>query len=69
MVKVVWTELSVEDLREIFDNISKNSTHYARITVDRNYSRGKQITLNPKSGRIVPGFNNDLVLPGSSMRE
>jgi toxin ParE1/3/4 len=61
MVKVVWTELSVEDLREIFDYISKNSAHYARITVDRIYSRANQITLNPRSGRIVPEFNNDLV--------
>lgn len=61
MVKVVWTELSVEDLREVFEYISKNSTHYARITVDRIYSRVNQIAVNPRSGRIVPEIGNDLV--------
>ena len=61
MVKVVWTELSIDDLKEIFDYISKNSAHYARITVDRIYSRANQITINPRSGRIVPEFGSDLV--------
>jgi addiction module RelE/StbE family toxin len=59
MVKIVWTELSVEDLREIFDYISKNSTLYARITVDRIFKRADQISTNPKSGRIVPEINNE----------
>ena len=58
MVKIVWTELSVEDLREIFDYISKNSTQYAKITVERIYKRTHQISSNPKSGRIVPGIND-----------
>ena len=59
MVKIVWTELSVEDLREIFDYISKNSTQYAKITVDRIYKRANQISSNPKSGRIVPEINDE----------
>ena len=59
MVKIVWTELSVEDLREIFDYISKNSTQYARITIDRIYKRTNQISSNPKSGRIVPEINDE----------
>lgn len=53
MVKIVWTELSVEDLLEIFDYISQNSTQYAKITIDRIYKRTNQIYSNPKSGRIV----------------
>jgi len=59
MVKIVWTELSVEDLREIFDYISKNSTRYARITVDKIYKRANQISNNPKSGRIVPEIGDE----------
>jgi addiction module RelE/StbE family toxin len=59
MVKIVWTELSVEDLREIFDYISKNSTHYARITVDRIYKRANQVSANPKSGRIIPEIDDE----------
>ena len=61
MVKVVWTEVSVEDLREIFDYISKNSFHYARITVDRIYKRADQISKNPRIGRIVPEIDSDEV--------
>ena len=59
MVKVVWTEVSVEDLREIFDYISKNSFHYARITVDRIYKRADQISKNPRIGRMfsAPDIN------------
>ena len=59
MVKIVWTELSVEDLHEIFDYISKNSTQYAKITVDRIFKRANQISSNPKSGRIVPEINDE----------
>ncbi|NOZ47311.1 MAG: type II toxin-antitoxin system RelE/ParE family toxin [Chlorobi bacterium] len=29
MAKIVWTELSVSDLKEIFDFISKDSKRYA----------------------------------------
>jgi len=59
MVKVVWTEVSVEDLREIFDYISNNSTHYARITVDRIYKSVHQISINPRTGRIVPEIGDE----------
>jgi len=61
MVKVVWTEVSVEDLREIFDYISKNSFHYARITVDRIYKRADRISINPRIGRIIPEIDSDEV--------
>ena len=33
MVKIVWTELSTTDLKEIFDYIAKDSERYATITV------------------------------------
>ncbi len=59
MVKIVWTELSVEDLHDIFDYISQNSTQYARITVDRIYKRANQISTNPRSGRIVPEIDDE----------
>ena len=61
MVKVVWTEVSVEDLREIFDYISKNSPYYARITIDRIYKRSNQISINPKTGRIVPEIDDETI--------
>lgn len=57
MVKIVWTELSTEDLKEIFEYIAKDSTRYASITVNKIYTRAQDIIDNPHLGRIVPEIN------------
>jgi toxin ParE1/3/4 len=57
MVKIVWTELSIADLKEIFDYISNDSSRYASIVVNQIYSKAQLISLNPNIGRIVPEFN------------
>jgi len=38
MVKLVWTELSTEDLKDIFDYVAKDSTRYAFIIVNTDLS-------------------------------
>jgi toxin ParE1/3/4 len=53
MVKIVWTELSVADLKEIFDYIAGDSFRYASITVNRIYQRVQLIADNPLIGRMV----------------
>ena len=57
MVKVVWTEFAIEDLKSIHDYISKDSKVYASRFVEKLMSRVDQLETNPKSGRIVPEFN------------
>ncbi len=57
MVKLVWTELSTEDLKEIFDYIAMDSVRYASITVNKIYNRVQDIKDNPYIGRIVPEIN------------
>ena len=57
MVKIVWTELSRNDLKEIFDYIAEDSKRYASITVNKIYNRAQDIVDNPYIGRIVPEFN------------
>jgi len=57
MVKVVWTEFAIEDLKSINDYISKDSKVYASRFVEKLMSRVDQLETNPKSGRIVPEFN------------
>ena len=47
MVKVVWTELSKDDLQEIFDYIAEDSKRYASITVNKIYNRAQDIIDNP----------------------
>lgn len=57
MVKIVWTELSILDLKEIFDFIAENSDRYANITVSKIYQRVQLIAVNPSIGKIVAEFN------------
>jgi addiction module RelE/StbE family toxin len=58
MVKIVWTELSRDDLKEIFDFIAEDSQRYAVITINKIYQRAQGIIDNPRIGRIVPEFGN-----------
>jgi toxin ParE1/3/4 len=57
MAKIVWTDLATDDLRSIYDYISRDSEVYAGRYVDKLISRIDQIESNPKSGRIVPEIN------------
>ena len=57
MVKIVWTELSISDLKEIFDYIADDSVRYASITVNKIYNKIQPVSHNPFIGRKVPEFN------------
>lgn len=61
MVKIIWSDLAIDDLKSIHDYISKDSTRYATEIVEKIIDRVRQLENFPKSGRIVPEFNNDLV--------
>lgn len=57
MVKIVWTEISIADLKEIFDFIANDSERYASITIQNIYNRAQDLISNPLLGRIVPEIN------------
>ncbi|QQS52402.1 MAG: type II toxin-antitoxin system RelE/ParE family toxin [Bacteroidota bacterium] len=57
MVKIVWTEIATNDLKEIFDYIAQDSIRYASITTFKIYHHAQEIRINPFIGRIVPEFN------------
>jgi len=61
MVKLIWTEISIHDLNQIFDFIASDSGRYASITVNKIYKRAQDIISNPFIGRIVPEFNNKYI--------
>ncbi len=61
MVKIIWTDLAIDDLKSIHDYISKDSTRYATEMVERIIQRVDQLEDFPKSGRIVPEFNNESI--------
>jgi len=58
MVRITWTEISIEDLKEIFDFIAEDSIRYATITSNKIYHRVQGIASNPYVGRMVPEFND-----------
>lgn len=57
MVKIIWTESAVEDLRLIHEYISKDSKRYADRFVEILIERVDQLESFPNSGRVVPEFN------------
>jgi len=59
MVKTVWTELTIEDLRSIHSYISHDSKFYADRFLETIISRTAQLEYHPMSGRIVPEFRNE----------
>lgn len=61
MVKIIWTDFAIEDLRLIHDYISKDSKRYADRFLEKLLERVDQLESFPKSGRIVPEFNIDSI--------
>ncbi len=57
MVTIVWTEISTEDLKEIFDFIAEDSLRYATMTSNKRYQRAQLVAQNPYIGRTVPAFS------------
>lgn len=53
MAKIVWTDQSVFDLKDIFDYISKDSRRYAEDQIKRIKSKTTILKTQPESGRIV----------------
>ncbi len=61
MVKIIWTDFAIEDLRLIHDYISKDSKRYADRFLEKLLERVDQLESFPKSGRVVPEFNIDSI--------
>jgi addiction module RelE/StbE family toxin len=61
MVKIIWTEFAIEDLRSIHEYISKDSKVYADRVIDKIITRVDQLESFPKSGRVVPEFDNEVI--------
>jgi plasmid stabilization system protein ParE len=59
MVRIVWTELSVFELKDIYDYIAIDSKRYAKNQVDRIKAKTLVLKTMPESGRIVPELENN----------
>jgi toxin ParE1/3/4 len=54
MVKIIWTQRSLIDLKSIAEYISKDSIKYASLTLERIINVTKHLETNPRIGRMVP---------------
>ena len=58
MVEIIWSNRSLIDLQEIGDYISKDSLHYARLTLERIIGATVVLETHPLIGRKVPEIND-----------
>jgi addiction module RelE/StbE family toxin len=61
MVDVIWTEFAIENLHSIHEYISRDSKLHADRYIDKLIQRVEQLESFPKSGRVVPEFNLDII--------
>ena len=61
MAKIIWSELALDDLKNIYDYISKDSIIYANRVIEKIILRIDQLENFPKSGRVVPELNNNSI--------
>jgi addiction module RelE/StbE family toxin len=57
MVKIVWTDKSLEDLDNIGHYIALDSERYAKIVVQSLFRAVDVLEKHPQIGRVVPEFN------------
>jgi toxin ParE1/3/4 len=54
MVKIIWTQRSLTDLKSIAEYISQDSIKYAGFTIEKLINVTHYIEINPRIGRMVP---------------
>lgn len=53
-MKIVWTEPAIEDLRNLYDYIARDSDLYASSFVERIIVAAERLSDFPRIGRVVP---------------
>lgn len=61
MVKVIWTDQSIEDINNIAEFIAKDSFKYAQIQVNKFFDLALLLEKSPRMGRRVPETNDDSI--------
>ena len=57
-MKVRWTRTAIGHLASIYEYIGRDSPRYGRRMVDRITSRSRQIARFPRSGQMVPEYQD-----------
>lgn len=61
MEKIIWSDIAVYDLQDIYDYICKDSELYAMRVVERIVERIEILNTNSSAGTIVPEFNQQSI--------
>jgi toxin ParE1/3/4 len=61
MVVIAWSKLAYNDIDQIYEYISKDSSFYARKTIEKIIRQVESLDKFPESGRIVPEFDNKVI--------
>jgi len=61
MVQIIWTDSALQDLNDIGDYISKDSIHYAEITVVRLFESVDILENHPFAGVKAPTLGNESI--------
>jgi addiction module RelE/StbE family toxin len=61
MAEIIWTPFALEDLQSIYDYIAQDSPTYASRYVDKLAERFDILINHPKSGKIVPEFEDESI--------
>jgi toxin ParE1/3/4 len=56
MVRVDWAQPALEDLREIYEFIARDSPRYAQITIERITNVAGRLAQFPQLGQVLPEF-------------
>jgi len=61
MARLNWTDLSIDDLINIAEFISKDSVKYSVIQIKRIRERARLLKAQPFLGRIVPEIKDETI--------
>lgn len=56
MVRVVWAQPALDDLREVYEFIARDSRRYAQLTVERITDAAGRLAHFPQLGEVLPEF-------------
>jgi len=61
MVRIDWTQQSIDDLKSIHAYIAAESKVYANRLIEKLITRVRQLEHFPESGKIVPEFGQNSI--------
>ena len=59
MAKIIWSPSSIEDLKQIYEYIAKDSPNHARLFVEKIINFTEKIKDFPYIGKVIKEYRDD----------